>query len=134
MTYGILIVAHGSLAGSLRSAVEHVLGDVPGLGAIGLGANESLRDAQKRIREAAASLDRGRGVAVVTDMHGGSPCNLSQQALCDSGGKSVLLTGANLPMLVALARSRDLPLAEAADAAVETGRKYVQRKEVGSRA
>ena len=48
---------------------------------------------------------------VVTDLFGGSPSNLSLMA-CHARNRSILY-GANLPMLVKLAKSRKLPVADA---------------------
>lgn len=75
------------------------------------------------IRAAADAVDRGDGVVVVTDMFGGSPSNLSLPA-CAFRNRAILY-GANLPMLVKLAKSRHLPLAEAVTFAKEAGRKYI---------
>ena len=63
------------------------------------------------------------GVVVVTDMFGGSPSNLSLRACSPSDRK--ILYGANLPLLIKLAKSRHKPLAQAVDAALKAGRKYI---------
>lgn len=130
MSYGILIVAHGSLAESLRASIEHVLGEVPDLDVLGLAADGDLGSAQRQICDAAEALDRGGGVVVVTDLHGGSPCNAAETALRGAAANAVLLSGANIPMLLALARSRGMPLVEAAEAAIEAGQQYIQIRPV----
>jgi mannose PTS system EIIA component len=60
---------------------------------------------------------------VVTDMFGGSPSNLSLMAC--TGSDRRILYGANLPMLIKLAKSRDLSVADAVAAALDAGRKYI---------
>lgn len=75
------------------------------------------------IRAAADSVDRGDGVVVVTDLFGGSPSNLSLPA-CAAQNRTILY-GANLPMLVKLAKSRHLPVPDAVAFAKEAGRKYI---------
>ncbi len=67
---------------------------------------------------------------VVTDMFGGSPSNLSLLA-CTAGDRRILY-GANLPMLIKLAKSRDLPVAEAVSAALDAGRKYINSLDLGA--
>jgi PTS system mannose-specific IIA component len=74
-------------------------------------------------------VDTGDGVVVVTDMFGGSPSNLSLPA-CTAPNRRILY-GANLPMLIKLAKSRDLSLQAATDAALESGRKYINSLEIG---
>lgn len=75
------------------------------------------------IRAAADAVDRGDGVVVVTDLFGGSPSNLSLPA-CAMQDRTILY-GANLPMLVKLAKSRHLPVPDAVAFAKEAGRKYI---------
>jgi len=120
---GIVIVAHGGLAAELKRATEHVVGRQAGLVAISVGPEDdrSLRTAE--ICEAADGVDTGEGVVVVTDMYGGSPSNLSLRACRPSNRK--ILTGVNLPMLVKLAKSRNLPVEEAVARATEAGRRYI---------
>ena len=77
-------------------------------------------------------MDSGAGVVVVTDLFGGSPANLSLMAC--GGADRRILYGANLPMLVKLAKSRDRSLNEAVDAAVDAGRKYINSLNLGGAA
>jgi PTS system mannose-specific IIA component len=74
-------------------------------------------------------VDKGHGVIVVTDMFGGSPSNLSLPA-CTAPNRRILY-GANLPMLIKLAKSRDLSLEAATDVALESGRKYINSLKIG---
>ena len=82
-----------------------------------------------QIKAAADAVDRGHGVVVVTDMFGGSPSNLSLPA-CAARNRRILY-GANLPMLIKLTKSRDLPLAEAVMLALDAGRKYINSLDLG---
>ncbi len=84
---------------------------------------------QAEIIAAANSVDSGEGVVVVTDMFGGSPSNLSLPA-CTASGRRILY-GANLPMLIKLAKSRDIPVPEAVAAALDAGRKYINSLDLG---
>jgi len=56
-------------------------------------------------------------------MFGSSPSNLSLPACAESDRK--ILYGANLPMLVKLAKSRDSDVDTATKAAMAAGRKYI---------
>lgn len=120
---GIVIVAHGGLANEYLSAVEHVIGRQSGIRAISIEADHDRTSKQTEIREAADSVDHGDGVVVVTDMFGGSPSNLSLGACIASDRR--IIYGANLPMLIKLAKSRQMPLQEAVDCALIAGRKYI---------
>ena len=85
---------------------------------------------QQEICVAADAVDTGHGVVLVTDMFGGSPSNLSLPACATTGRR--ILYGANLPMLIKLAKSRDLGVPEAVAAALDAGRKYINALDLGA--
>lgn len=118
-----MIVGHGGLAREYLSAVEHVVGKQTGIRTIAIESDCDRVGKQAEIRAAADAVDTGDGVVVVTDMFGGSPSNLSLGACCKKDRK--IMFGANLPMLVKLAKSRDKPFDEAVSAALIAGRKYI---------
>ena len=120
---GIVIVAHGGLAKEYLAAVEHVVGAQTSVVAISINAVHDRAEKQKEICAAADKVDTGDGVVVVTDMFGGSPSNLSLHA-CKPQNRKILY-GANLPMLIKLAKSRHLDLNEAVNRALNAGRKYI---------
>ncbi|AUC53192.1 MAG: PTS sugar transporter subunit IIA [Sagittula sp.] len=127
---GIVIVAHGGLAREYLAAVEHVVGKQPGMTAISIEADCDRSSKQAEICDAADAVDHGQGVVVVTDMFGGSPSNLSLNA-CRPDDRRILY-GANLPMLIKLAKSRQLPVGDAVRSALEAGRKYIDTQNVPS--
>ena len=120
---GIVIVAHGGLAREYLSAVEHVVGPQRGIAAVMIEDDHDRAAKTAEIRAAADSVDCGDGVVVVTDLFGGSPSNLSLPA-CAAQNRTILY-GANLPLLVKLAKSRHLPVPDAVAFAKEAGRKYI---------
>lgn len=120
---GIVVVAHGGLARELLAALEHVVGPQAQSQAVSTAPADDLRAKQAEINAAVAAVDVGDGVAVVTDMFGGTPCNLAIGAMASD--QVEVIYGANLPMLVKLAKMRDRPLPEAIEAAIDSGRKYI---------
>lgn len=125
-------MAHGGLAREYLSAVEHVVGQQDGMSAISIEEDHDRGAKAAEIRAAADAVDSGEGVVVVTDMFGGSPSNLSLPA-CAARNRRILY-GANLPMLIKLTKSRDLPLAEAVTLALDAGRKYINSLDLGESA
>jgi PTS system mannose-specific IIA component len=125
---GIVIVAHGGLAREYLAAVEHVVGRQAGVRAITIAPEDDRAAKQREICEAADAVDQGSGVVVVTDMFGGSPSNLSLRA-CGSTDRRILY-GANLPMLIKLAKSRRKSVPDAVAAALDAGRKYIDAQMV----
>lgn len=126
---GIVIVAHGGLAGEYLSAVEHVVGQQSGMRSISIAPEDDRALKQDEICDAADSVDAGAGVVIVTDMFGGSPSNLSLRA-CSPKNRRIIY-GANLPMLIKLAKSRQMSVADAVDAALDAAHKYINSHSVG---
>ena len=126
---GIVIVAHGGLAREYLAAVEHVVGPQPAMRAIAIEDVHDRAAKQSEICAAADAVDMNEGVVIVTDMFGGSPSNLSLMAC--AGPNRRIVYGANLPMLIKLANSRDLPVADAVAAALAAGRKYINSLDLG---
>lgn len=126
---GIVIVAHGGLAREYHAAVEHVVGPQPGMVSIAIGPDDDRAAKQAEICDAADAVDQGQGVVIVTDMFGGSPTNLSLRA-CSPDNRRILY-GANLPMLIKLAKSRSVTVPEAVDAAIAAAHKYINSHDGG---
>ncbi len=120
---GIVIVAHGGLAREYLAAMEHVVGQHPGTVAIAIGEDDDRTTKQDEIDAAVKAVDEGQGVVVVTDMFGSTPSNLAVGA-CTKRSQRVIY-GANMPLLVKLAKARHLPIDEAVDIALTAGRKYI---------
>jgi|TARA_Y100000815_G_scaffold272669_1_gene302063 PTS system mannose-specific IIA component len=127
---GIVIVAHGGLAREYLAAMEHVVGHQPGLKAVSIEPDHDRDAKQQEICAAADEVDLGDGVVVVTDLFGGSPSNLSLLA-CRSNNRRILY-GANLPMLIKLAKSRQLPVGDAVRTAMDAGKKYINTQNVST--
>ena len=128
---GIVIVAHGGLAKEFLAAVEHVVGKQAGIRAIAIEPDHDRDRKQTEICAAADSVDTGEGVVVATDMFGGSPSNLSLRA-CNPRNRQIVY-GANLPMLIKLAKSRHMSVPDAVTCALAAGRKYINAFEVPPR-
>jgi len=121
---GIVLVTHGRLAVEFRAALEHVVGQQQQIEAVTIGPDDDVERRRHDIIEAVKRVDSGDGVAILTDMFGGTPSNLSISVM--NRPKVEVLAGINLPMLVKLAKVRgESPLAEAVAQAQEAGRKYI---------
>lgn len=127
---GVVIVAHGGLAHEYLAAIEHVMGRQRGMRAVAIEPEHDRTAKQAEICAAADAVDQGDGVVMVTDMFGGSPSNLSLRASAAANRR--ILYGANLPLLIKLAKSRDKPLGEAVRSALEAGRKYIDSQTVSA--
>ena len=121
---GIVLVTHGRLADEFRSAVEHVIGRQDQMETICIQPQDNIEKRREEIVAAVKRVNSGGGVAILTDMFGGTPSNLAISVMNEPNIEVV--AGINLPMLVKLASVRgEVPLADAVTQAQAAGRKYI---------
>jgi PTS system mannose-specific IIA component len=121
---GLVLVTHGALAVEFKSALEHVVGPQEQVETVCIGPDDDMEARREDIIKAVEAADTGEGVVVLTDMFGGTPSNLAISVMKTVGAE--VIAGANLPMLVKLARIRgDMEIKQAVTMAAEAGRKYI---------
>lgn len=121
---GMILVTHGRLAEEFVNAMEHVVGEQPDVSTICIGPNDDMEARRREIATAIKRVDTGKGAIILTDLFGGTPSNLAISLL--KSGKTEVIAGINLPMLIRLAGARkDLDLTAAVTAAREAGRNYI---------
>ncbi len=121
---GLVLVTHGRLADEFKAALEHVMGPQKQIEAVTIGAEDDSDLCRSDIIEAVNRVDSGDGVAILTDMFGGTPSNLAISLMLLR--RVEVIAGVNLPMLVRLVSIRGRSdVVSAVAAAQEAGRKYI---------
>lgn len=121
---GIVVVTHGRLAEEFVAATEHVVGKQQRMKAICIAPDDDMEQRRSDILSAIKDVDTGMGVALLTDMFGGTPSNLAISVM--EPGKIEVVAGINLPMMIKLTTLRTTtPLVEAMLQAQDAGRKYI---------
>ena len=121
---GVVVVTHGSFGQSLLDVAELVLGPQQYCKAIGVDVNRSVDETVDAIRKAIRSVETGRGVVALTDLFGGSPTTMSL-SLMKSENMEVI-TGVNLPMLVATLQARMMHLDALAEKVRDAGQQGIK--------
>ena len=121
---GMVIVTHGRLAAEFRAAMEHVVGVQTQVATVMIGPEDDMDMRRTEIVDAVRDVDSGQGAVVLTDMFGGTPSNLAISVM--GSGRTEVVAGINLPMLIKLASVRDdCDLENAVVQAQDAGRKYI---------
>lgn len=121
---GMILVTHGRLAEEFVHAMEHVVGTQADVATVCIGPQDDMEQRRKDIAKAIKQVDSGNGAVILTDLFGGTPSNLAISLL--KAGKTEVIAGINLPMLIRLAGARkDMDLAAATAAARDAGRNYI---------
>ena len=123
---GILIIAHGTLGESLIHCASHVLDSrPPHLKQLGVTSHDDPALLLPQALKLVTQLDHGDGVLILTDMYGGTPCNIAAKLLIP--GKVEGVAGVNLPMLIRALTYRDEPLQTVVTKAISGGIEGVMR-------
>ena len=121
---GMILVTHGRLAEEFVNAMEHVVGTQADVATVCIGPQDDMEQRRKDIARAIKQVDSGSGAVILTDLFGGTPSNLAISLL--KAGKTEVIAGINLPMLIRLAGARkDMDLTTATAAARDAGRNYI---------
>ena len=121
---GMILVTHGRLAEEFVHAMEHVVGEQAYVATVCIGPQDDMEQRRKDIARAIKQVDSGSGAVILTDLFGGTPSNLAISLL--KSGKTEVIAGINLPMLIRLAGARkDMDLTTATAAARDAGRNYI---------
>jgi PTS system mannose-specific IIA component len=117
---GLLIITHCRLGEELLGAAEFILGSIEASGYVLIDPSKDSDTVRDIISKKIQSLNRGKGVLVLTDMFGGTPSNLALSFLQQDMVEVV--TGVNLPMVIAVAQNRGKnSLAQIAEIAKNAG-------------
>ncbi len=121
---GLLIISHCDLGKEFLNAAELILGRLEASDYVSITQTTESSEILKEISQKITALNSGNGVLVLTDMFGGTPSNLSLSFLKEE--KVEVLTGVNLPMVIAVARDRDsLTLSELGQKAEQAGKRSI---------
>lgn len=124
---GVVLVTHGRIGTELIAGAIHVLGPQRLMSSIEVRADDSLELIHRRVDDTISKMSAVQsvqGILLMTDMVGGTPCNVAMRASRDRG--VAVVTGANLPMLITVAKARRAgSLSDVSRAAVTAGRRYI---------
>ncbi len=122
---GIVLIGHGHICSEMRDALEHVVGEQPLVEVLDVLDNGNLELLSSTMKSKVRACDVGRGVLVLADMFGGTPCNVAMG--CLEAGRVEVISGFNLPLLIKTAtlRKSEKNLAALAQQVLEAGRQYM---------
>jgi PTS system mannose-specific IIA component len=109
----------------MRDALEHVVGEQPLVEVLDVLDNGNLDLLSSTMKSKVRACDVGRGVLVLADMFGGTPCNVAMG--CLEADRVEVISGFNLPLLIKTAtlRKSEKNLTALAQQVLEAGRQYM---------
>jgi mannose PTS system EIIA component len=124
----IIVVTHGRMGEELLKCAEGIVGKQEGVQVVGLDCDESPAALEERLKAGILSSPSEAGILVLTDMLGGTPCNVGLRAFRDPRVHCDVVTGVNLPMLIsALTNRHYMPLDQLAQKLVDDAPRNIAR-------
>lgn len=129
MSVAIIISTHGVAAKQLLMTAEMLIGEQQNVAYIDFVPGENADTLIEKYNQKLNELDVSQGVLFLVDMWGGSPFNAASRIIeSKDKDKYDIVTGVNVPMLVAtlLSRDDDPTFNELVNTAIETGRSEIK--------
>lgn len=127
---GLIVTGHGHFASGLTSSLDLIAGPQEHYNFVDFEQDMSVEDLEKDLLKAFEDLKECEGILVLSDLAGGSPFKTAVE-IGHPKGNTVVIAGANLPMLteISLARKFVEPLEDLASMAINTGKEQIVRYE-----
>ncbi len=124
MSVALLLVTHKKIASSLIEVASSIVNNAPENFACVEVPMDTPTDAMETtISDELKQLERDEGMLILTDIYGGTPCNIANKFLEQED--THLISGLNLPMLVKIMNYRDLPLIELSEKILDGGKQGI---------
>ncbi len=119
---GLILATHGTMAAAALDVASMFLGEQEKVSCISFLAGDSLETLIDRFQTAITELGTVDGVLILTDLKGGSPCNVATLYQKTTSNVQALY-GFNVPMLLELldAREQTSALDKLVQAALDAG-------------
>jgi PTS system ascorbate-specific IIA component len=124
MSVGVLLVTHGKLGHYLLGTMTDTMGPLPLR--VDVLEVRRVQDPNVLLRQGGRMierLDQGEGVLILTDAFGSTPSNIASHLHVE--GRTTVVAGINLPMLLRIFNYPTLDLKGMASAAVEAGQRGI---------
>ena len=97
---GLLIITHETIGEAYRGLADHFFpnGFPENLHILGVQPDEDQNDIINNAIAALQKFPDNRGVLIMTDIFGATPCNAARRLVREN--KSAILTGLNAPMMI----------------------------------
>ncbi|MDQ6969373.1 MAG: PTS sugar transporter subunit IIA [Mariprofundus sp.] len=124
---GIVLIGHSRIASEMLIALQHVVGEQPLIASVDATDDSSPEALTALLKQQIKTCDVGKGVLLLADMFGGTPCNVAMG--CLQAGRVEVISGFNLPLLIKATtlRHREQDLSVLARQVVKSGRQYIQQ-------
>lgn len=122
----IVVVSHGELAEGFVQSAYMIFGEQEKVKAVTFKPGETKEDLTNKLKTTVESFDLDDQILFMVDLFGGTPFNAASTLATAQPGKTALVAGVNLPMLLESFSQRNKPLDEVVTRLEETAKAGVK--------
>ncbi len=102
----IILASHGTFAQGALDCAEMLMGKQQQIKVISVLIDSNIEQLRQQMRNDYQCLNQGKGVIILVDLMGGTPCNLASE-LAITHEDILLFCGFNIPVLLDILTHRD---------------------------
>lgn len=115
----IILASHGPFARGALECAEMLMGKQSNMQVISVLIDSNIDNLRQQMQESYQKLNNGKGVIILVDILGGTPCNLASELLL-THDDVLLFCGFNIPVLLEVLNNREETLTDVKQAIEET--------------
>lgn len=102
----IILASHGPFAQGALKCAEMLMGEQSKVQVISVLIDSNIDNLRQQMQESYQKLNNGKGVIILVDILGGTPCNLASELLLNHDDV-LLFCGFNIPVLLEVFNNRE---------------------------
>lgn len=123
--YEVIVATHGRFAEGLKDTMNMIVGEREKVYFIEFLQNDQVETLREKLQRVICSIDDEHQILVLTDLFGGTPCNVASKIALESTRKINVLCGVNLPMLVEAVFNIDNALDQVIDSILDASKQGI---------
>lgn len=102
----IILASHGPFAKGALECAQMLMGEQQNIDVISVLIDSNVDNLRRQMHDSYQQLNRGKGVIILVDILGGTPCNLAGELLLNHDDV-LLFCGFNIPVLLEVLNNRE---------------------------
>lgn len=125
----LILMSHGFMALEMLNSAKMIVGDVSEANVLSMAEADGLAGTTQKLEAILNKWDKNQEIMILTDLRGGTPCNVAMMKMQDYPNLKVL-SGLNLGMLIEALMSPLVDVKELENYLLEIGRESVSKIEL----
>lgn len=125
----LILMSHGFMALEMLNSAKMIVGDVSEANVLSMAEADGLAGTTQKLEAILNKWDKNQEIIILTDLRGGTPCNVAMMKMQDYSNLKVL-SGLNLGMLIEALMSPLVDVRELENYLLEIGRESVSKIEM----